>query len=176
MLAPSLGDARSRALVALLRFLHGPVIVTSSEHHVRLLLPAMKLMLAAGNPLHPVDSAQLRRGASKARLDLVTIDVDEDRQGYPLLFDVHLQTKGRMQHLSACSLCLLQSGAAMLLGGYPADLAVGLCIDGLRLVPTPSLSSIDHMVGIGRGQSALAQVMWGASVVRQLHRDMGVFD
>lgn len=105
MIAPSLGDARSRALVALLRFLHGPVIVTSSEYHVRLLLPAMKLMLAAGNTLHPLDQAQLRRSASKAKLDLVTIDVDEDRQGYPLLFDVRVRTKGRMQHLSGCSLC-----------------------------------------------------------------------
>lgn len=176
MLAPSLGDARSRALVALLRFLHGPVIVTSSEHHVRLLLPAMKLMLAAGNTLYPLDPAQLRRSASKAQLDLVTIDVDEDRQGYPLLFDVHVRVEGRMQHLSACSLCLPRSGAAMLLGGYPAELAVGLCNDGLRLVPTPRLSPIEHMVGTGRGQSELAQVMWGARLLRQLHRERGVFD
>jgi hypothetical protein len=176
MIAPSLGDARSRALVALLRFLHGPVIVTSSEHHVRLLLPAMKLMLAAGNPLHPVAQAQLRRGGPKAQLDLVTIDVDEDRQGYPLLFDVHVRTKGRMQHLSACSLFLPRAGVSMLLGGYPADLSVGLCTDGLRLVPTPTLSPIDHMVGIGRGQAALALVTWGASIVHQLHRDMSDFD
>lgn len=106
----------------------------------------------------------------------MTIDVDEDRQGYPLLFDVHVRTKGRMPHLSACSLCLPRAGVAMLLGGYPADLAVGLCTDGLRLVPTPTLSPVDHMVGIGRGQAALAQVMWGATVVRQLHQDLGVFD
>jgi len=156
MLAPSLDDARSRALVAIMRFRHG-------------LARASRQPVAAG---HEVEAGGAQRATSprcraaasqvvEGHLYRVTIRVGKDKECYPLRFDVHKRTKGQMPHLSSHLRYLSRSASGMLLGSYPVDLSLGLCTDGLRLVPTSPLSPIDHMVGIGRGQSALAQVMWG---------------
>lgn len=171
-----LGEPRSRALIALLRYMHGPVLFDMLSFPGGIVLPAMDVMIFAADPRHPLDQQQLRRKFRRASFDLVAVTVDEEKQGYPLRFDIHIRSGDKMPHLHACEFFISPRGDLMFLTGYPTGTAVLVELPGLRLIPHPAMTTAERFIGLVRGQAALAQVVWGPRSCVEAQTNSGILD
>ena len=118
-----LGEAHTRALAAMLRYLHGPVLFEAFNLPAAIHLPPLRLVVAAGGQSVPLDHQQLKAIARRERVDVVGISVDAWRELHPILFDIFLHRPDGVTHLPACRL-FADTGAAMFLPRLATDEAV----------------------------------------------------
>lgn len=169
MAYPDLSQPHTRALVALLRFVRGPLLFeptgAAAEPLCRVVVPNMNLfILAVGKP-PSLTLEEVGFSAARTKRNAIIIRPIEDDHGWTVVFDIVICRKRVATARTHYALFRGHDPQPFFVPTVEPGPAIHLGATGLATCRKPYADAVQRMEGLGRGAAELMMVVDGPACI-----------